>query len=190
MSSLTILALGNSLTAGFGVMTAQAYPALLERKLIAAGYACRVINAGINGETSDGVLSRINRALMLEPDIVILEIGINDHLLGLDPALTERNIRRMVRLCQDKRVTVILAGMSPVGVSEGDDTTAFARLYPAIAAEEAISLIPFFLEGVIGDAGLTQADCVHPTAAGYRIVAETIWPYVIDVIDRLKANST
>ena len=190
MRNLTILALGNSLTAGFGVTTAQAYPALLERKLLAGGYPCRVINAGINGETSGGALSRINRALMVEPDIVILEIGINDHLLGLDPALTAQNIRRMVRLCRDKGVMVILAGMSPGEAFAGDDTAVFARLYPAIATEESISLIPFFLEGVVGHAGLTQADGVHPTAAGYRIVVETIWPYVIGVIDRLMANST
>ncbi len=189
MSSLTILALGNSLTAGFGVTAKQAYPALLEQKLMAAGYACRVINAGINGETSGGALSRINWALTLEPDIVILETGINDHLLGIDPARTAGNIRRMVRIFKENGLTLILAGMCPVQTFGRGDTAAFARLYPAIAEQEAAILIPFFLEGVagktLGNSVLSQADSVHPTAAGYKIVVETVYPYVIEAIERL-----
>ncbi len=188
MNNLTILALGNSLTAGFMVAARQAYPALLERKLMAAGYACRVINAGINGETSGGALSRINWTLTLEPDIVILETGLNDHLLGLDLALTAGNIRRMVRIFKDNGVTVILAGMHPIRTF-GEKAAAFARLYPAIAEEEAVSLIPFFLEGVTDNFVLTQMDGVHPTAAGYKIVVETVYPYVIEAIKRLKTAS-
>jgi len=138
MSSLIILALGNSLTAGFGVRAEQAYPALLEQKLVAAGYACRVINAGINGETSSGALSRVSRTLTLEPDIAILEIGLNDHLLSFDPALTASNIRRIVQIFKENGVTVILAGMPPIRTFGGEDITAFARLYPAIAKEEAL----------------------------------------------------
>jgi len=189
MSNLTILALGNSLTAGFMVATRQAYPVLLEQKLIAARYACRVINAGINGEISGRALSRISRALTLEPDIVILETGLNDHFLGLDPALTATNIRRMVRICQENGVTVILAGMRPVPAFGGDETATFARLYQAIAEEEAVILIPSFLEGVVGkptgNSVLTQADGVHPTAAGYKVVVETVYPYVLEAINQL-----
>ena len=188
MSNLTILALGNSLTAGFMVATKEAYPALLEQKLIAAGYACRVINAGINGETSAGALSRINRALALDPDIVILETGLNDHFLGLDSTLTANNIRRLVQICQESGVTVILAGMRPVPVLGGDEV-AFARLYPTIAQEEAVILIPSFLAGVADTSAsnsvLTQVDGVHPTAAGYRVVAETVYPYVLEAIKQL-----
>ncbi len=184
MSNLTILALGNSLTAGFMVATRQAYPTLLEQKLIAAGYACRIINAGINGETSGGALSRISRALTLEPDIVILETGLNDHFLGLDPVLTAKNIRRTVQICRENGVTVILTGMRPVPPNIGNEA-AFARLYPAIAEEEAVILIPSFLEGVAGNSVLTQADGVHPTAAGYKVVAETVYPYVLEAINQL-----
>ena len=184
MSTLTILALGNSLTAGFMVTSRQAYPALLEQKLIAAGYVCRVINAGINGETSGGALSRINRTLTLAPDIVILETGINDHLMGLDPTLTAKNIRRMVQICRKNGVTVILAGMRPAPAFGGDEA-AFIRLYPTIAEEEAVILIPSFLEGVAGNSVLTQADGVHPTAAGYKVVAETVYPYVLEAIEQL-----
>jgi acyl-CoA thioesterase-1 len=189
MSDLTILALGDSLTAGFMVAAKKAYPALLEQKLIAAGYACRVINAGINGETSSGALSRISQALSLKPDIVILETGINDHLSGFDPALTARNIRQMVRICKESGVTVILAGMLPIWAFGGGDPAAFAQLYPTIAEEEAVILIPSFLEGVVDQPGgnfvLTQADGVHPTAAGYKVVAETVYPYVLEAINRL-----
>lgn len=188
MSRLTILALGNSLTAGFMVATEEAYPALLEQKLIAAGYVCRVINAGINGETSGGALSRISQALTLDPDIVILETGINDHLMGLDPALTAKNIRRMVQICRENGVMVILVGMRPVPAFGGDEV-AFARLYPTIAQEEAVTLIPSFLAGVVdtstGNSVLTQADGVHPTAAGYKVVAETVYPYVLEAIKQL-----
>ena len=184
MSTLTILALGNSLTAGFMVASRQAYPALLEQKLIAAGYVCRVINAGINGETSGGALSRISRTLTLAPDIVILETGINDHLMGLDPTLTAKNIRRMVQICRENGVTVILAGMRPAPAFGGDEA-AFTRLYPTIAEEEAVILIPSFLEGVAGNSVLTQADGVHPTAAGYKVVAETVYPYVLEAIEQL-----
>lgn len=188
MNNLTILALGNSLTAGFMVATTEAYPALLEQKLTTAGYACRVINAGINGETSGGALSRISRALAREPDIVILETGLNDHFLGLDPALTAKNIGRLVQICQESGATVILAGMRPASVFGGDEV-AFARLYPTIAQEEAVILIPSFLAGVVdtstGNSVLTQADGVHPTAAGYKIVAETVYPYVLEAIKQL-----
>ncbi len=183
MSSLTILALGDSLTAGFMVAPKQAYPALLEQKLIAAGYTCRVINAGINGETSSGALSRISRALT--SDIVILETGLNDHFLGIDPILTTSNIRQMVQICQEDGVSVILAGMRPIQAFDGDDSTAFAQLYPTIAKEEAVILIPSFLEGVVGDSVLIQADGVHPTAAGYIVVAETVYPYVFKAIKSL-----
>ncbi len=193
MSSLTILALGNSLTAGFGVTAKQAYPALLEQKLMAAGYDCRVINAGINGETSSGALSRINWTLTLEADIVILETGLNDHLLGIDPALIAGNIRRLVRIFKENGLTVILAGMCPGRAFGRGDTAAFARLYPALAEEKAAILIPFFLEGVAGQPAsnsiLSQADGVHPTAAGYKIVVETVYPYVIEAINRLQTAS-
>ncbi len=193
-NKLIILTLGNSLTAGFMVATKQAYPALLEQKLTATGYPCHVINAGINGDTSIGALSRINRTLTPKPDIVILEIGLNDHFLGLDPALTASNIRRMVRICQKNETTVILAGMYPIQVYGGDDTTAFARLYPTIAAEKAVILIPSFLEGVVdqpaGNSSLTQTDGIHPTAAGYKIIVETVYPYVLEAINQLKTAST
>ena len=176
MSNLTILALGNSLTAGFMVATRQAYPALLEQKLIVAGYACRIINAGINGETSGGALSRISQALTVEPDIIILETGINDFFLGLDPALTAKNIRRTVQICRQSGVMVILAGMRPIPEISGDEA-AFARLYPTIAEGEGVILIPSFLEGVAdtpANRSVLTFDGVHPTADGYKVVAETV----------------
>jgi acyl-CoA thioesterase-1 len=104
--------------------------------------------------------------------------------LGLDPALTAKNIHRMVQICRENGVTVILAGMSPVPAF-GVDEAAFTRLYPTIAEEEAIILIPSFLEGVVGNSVLTQADGVHPTAAGYKVVAETVYSYVLEATKQL-----
>ena len=178
----TIVAVGNSLTEGLGVAEEDAYPARLQRKLNANGYAYRVVNAGISGETSSGALSRINWILTLKPDMVILETGANDGLRGVDPALTGENIDRIVRILRDRRVTVILAGMQMVGNLGKAFTTAFADIYPAVAKRHGLALIPFFLSGVAGDPELNQPDGIHPTAEGYRIVTETVYPYVVEAI--------
>jgi acyl-CoA thioesterase-1 len=178
----TIVAVGDSLTAGFGVSQESAYPARLETKLATAGFRYRVVNAGVSGETSSGALSRINWILTLQPDIVILETGANDGLRGVDPALTKRNIREIIRLFEAKDVTVILAGMQMVQNLGREYTGAFGRIYPEVAKASGVRLIPFFLQGVAGDAALNQADGIHPTGDGYRVVVETVYPYVTAAI--------
>jgi len=160
----------------------SAYPARLETKLAAEGFRYRVINAGISGETSSGTLSRVNWILTLKPDIVILETGANDGLRGVDPALTKRNIQETIRLLQASNVTVILAGMQMVQNLGREYTEAFRRIYPAAAKESGVRLIPFFLQGVAGDRALNQADGVHPTSDGYRVIVETVYPYVTAAI--------
>ncbi len=181
-----IAAVGDSLTEGYGVDEEKAYPALLEKKLRASGHDYTVINAGISGETSSGTLSRVRWILTLKPDIVILETGANDGLRGIDPALTQKNIREIVRILKGEGVVVVLAGMEMVRNMGVNFTDAFRKIYPEVAAEEDIIFVPFFLKGVAGDPRLNQADGVHPRAAGYRIVVETVYPYVLDAIDRLK----
>ncbi|MDM8532864.1 arylesterase [Anaerolineales bacterium HSG25] len=182
---ITILALGDSLTAGFAVATKQSYPVLLEQKLRMAGYDCHVINAGISGETSAGTLSRINSRLIPKPNIIVLETGLNDYFQGINPLVTAQNIRQIVRICKTQDVAVILAGMHPVGMLN-KNSTAFAQLYPTIAKEEGVILIPFFLKGVVNQPNhspsLTQPDGVHPTAAGYEVVMETVYPYLVKAI--------
>jgi acyl-CoA thioesterase-1 len=167
----------------------SAYPARLETKLAAEGFRYRVINAGISGETSSGTLSRVNWILTLKPDIVILETGANDGLRGVDPALTKRNIQETIRLLQASKVTVILAGMQMVQNLGREYTEAFRRIYPEAAKESGVRLIPFFLQGVAGDRALNQADGVHPTSDGYRVIVETVYPYVTAAIqERTKSK--
>jgi acyl-CoA thioesterase-1 len=184
----TIVAVGDSLTAGYGVAEAEAYPPLLEQKLRAAGYNWRVVNAGISGETSSGTLSRINWVLKLKPDIVILETGANDGLRGIDPRLTGKNLDETVRILKENRVTVVLAGMRMVSNLGRDYTAAFAAIYPATAKKHHLALIPFFLAGVAGEPSLNQADGLHPTAEGYRIVTATVYPYLVRAVTEKQAR--
>ena len=178
----TIVAMGDSLTEGFGVAEEQTYPFLLQERLKAAGYNYKVVNAGISGETSSGARSRLNWVLTIEPDIVILETGGNDGLRGLDPQLLKDNIDYMVKELLDHDIRVVLAGMKMVSNLGLKYTRSFADVYPQIARENDIILIPFFLEGVAGRSGLNQADGIHPTAEGYAIVVEHILPYIIEAI--------
>ncbi len=185
----TIVAVGNSLTAGLGVAEEFAYPALLERKLAAGGFRYRVVNAGISGETSSGTLSRINWILTLKPDIVILETGANDGLRGIDPALIRKNILEILRVLKKANVAVVLAGMQMVQNLGHEYTEAFRRIYPEAAKQFAIPLVPFFLAGVAGKSALNQADGIHPTAEGYKVVVETVYPYAVAAIrERRKGN--
>ena len=182
----TIVAVGDSLTAGLGLAEADAYPAQLERKLHQAGYRWRVINAGISGETSSGTLSRVDWILKLKPDIVILETGANDGLRGVNPQLTRGNIDKTVSRLQQKGVVVVLAGMRMFNNLGPSYTKEFAAIYPAVAAKHHLILVPFFLAGVAGDAALNQADGIHPRAKGYAIVTELVYPYLLQAIDRKK----
>ncbi len=178
----TIVALGNSLTAGLGVPEDKTYPVLLEKRLIDAGEPYQVINAGISGETSSGALSRIKWVLTLKPDIVILETGANDGLRGIDPRLIEKNIREIVKILKSEKIGVVLAGMRMVENMGPDYTTAFAAIYPRIADEEDLVFIPFFLEGVAGSRQYNQEDGIHPTAEGYRLITDVVCPYVLEAI--------
>lgn len=184
----TIVAVGDSLTAGYGVPDSQGYPAQLERKLQQEGYRWRVVNAGISGETSSGTLARIDWILKLDPDIVILEIGANDGLRGQDPEHTRRNIDKIVAALQAKNVTVVLAGMRMLTNMGPSYTRKFASIYPGIAKERNLILIPFMLDKVAGEETLNLSDGIHPNGDGYRIVTENIYPYLLRAM-RLKSGS-
>jgi acyl-CoA thioesterase-1 len=182
----TIVAVGDSLTEGLGVAEESAYPALLEKKLLENGYSFKVINAGISGETSSSTLSRINWVLTLKPDIVILVTGANDGLRGLDPELVKANLHQIIRTIREANVIVVLGGMQMVQNLGKDYTRAFADVYPQVAGTEDVVFIPFFLAGVAADPELNQPDGIHPTAEGYRKVANTVYPYVIEAIKKWK----
>ncbi len=182
-SSKTIVAVGDSLTAGLGVNESAAYPALLQRKLADDGYHFNVVNAGVSGETSSGTLSRIEWVIsVLKPDIIILETGANDGLRGIDPDVLRKNLDRIVSVIKTNHIKVLLCGMEMLPNLGPEYTKTFARVYPEIARKYAIPLIPFFLEGVAGDPRLNQPDGLHPTAKGYRRIVDHIYPYVLDVI--------
>ncbi len=185
----TIVAVGDSLTAGLGVVEDQAYPAQLARRLQAEGFNYQVINAGVSGETSSGALSRIEWVISsLSPDIVILETGANDGLRGLDPDLLRSNLDRLVNQLTAHNVQVIMAGMLMLPNLGPNYTRAFSEIYPQIAEKNGVILIPFFLDGVAGKPHLNQPDRLHPTAEGYARVVETVYPYVIKAIERHEAR--
>ena len=187
----TIVAVGDSLTAGLGVAEELSYPALLEKKLAAAGLRYRVINAGVSGETSSGALSRTAWILQMKPDIVILETGANDGLRGIDPSLIRQNIEDILQTLQGAHVTVVLAGMEMARSLGPEYTDAFRRVYPEASKRFHVPLIPFFLARVAGQSGLNQADGIHPTAEGYKVVVETVYPYVVEAIrEREKARTS
>ena len=180
-----IVAMGDSLTAGYGLDPAEAYPAVLEARLRQEGYLWRVVNAGISGETSSGALSRVDWVVArLKPDIVILVTGANDGLRGIDPQLLAENLRALVRRLQASGALVVLGGMKMVSNLGGDYTAAFEAVYPAVARETGAFFIPFFLDGVAGDPTLNQADGIHPTADGYRRIVAHIYPAVQEAIAR------
>jgi acyl-CoA thioesterase-1 len=185
----TIVALGDSLTAGLRVAEENAYPAQLAKRLKADSYNYRVVNAGVSGETSSGALSRIEWVIeSLNPDIIILETGANDGLRGIDPELLQSNLDKLVGLMQERDIEVVLAGMRMLPNLGPAYTRAFTQIYPLVAEKHNIILIPFFLDGVAGRDELNQEDKIHPTSDGYTRIVDTIYPYVIEAIERHTAT--
>ena len=181
----TIVAVGDSLTAGLGVAEEMAYPARLGRKLKASGYRYQVINAGVSGETSSGARSRIEWVIAsLNPDIVILETGANDGLRGIDPDLVEANLDVICRILKENNIEVLLAGMQMLPNLGPEYTQAFSSIYPRIARKYRLVYMPFFLKDVAGDTRLNQPDRIHPTAEGYARITDNIYPYVLRAIER------
>ncbi len=183
-----IVALGDSLTAGLGVELQRSYPAFLQNKLEEDGYLFQVVNAGVSGETSSGTLSRLNWILGRDPDIVIVEIGANDGLRGIETDLVEKNIEQIILTLRDREVVTVLAGMQMVWNLGEDYTGRFNALYGKLAAKYDLVFMPFFLEDVANVASLNQADGIHPNEKGYEIITANIYPYVIEAIKRLEAQ--
>jgi acyl-CoA thioesterase-1 len=180
----SIVAFGDSLTAGLGVRQDESYPARLQRKLDAAGYAYRVVNAGVSGETTAGGARRVSWILKNKPVIVILELGGNDGLRGLSLQETKTNLERIIQQLQQASVTVVLAGMKLPPNYGKDYTDGFESLYQALAKQYRLTLIPFFLDGVAGSSSLNQADGIHPTGEGYRIIVEKVFPTLEPLLER------
>jgi acyl-CoA thioesterase-1 len=168
------VAFGNSLTAGLGVSPAEAYPAQLQRQLDAAGYRYQVINAGVSGDTTAGGVRRVDWILTSHPSVVILELGANDGLRGIAPEQTKANLEQIITRLQAAGVTVVLAGMTLPPNYGADYIQRFNAIFQDLARRYQVVLMPFFLEGVAAQSGLNQADGIHPTAAGYRLIVENL----------------
>ncbi len=175
----TILFFGDSLTAGYGLENpqAEAYPARIEKKIEAAHLPWRVVNAGLSGETTAGGLRRVDWVLRQPVDIFVLALGGNDGLRGIDPATSQQNLEAIVAQVRAKApaAKIVIAGLHmPPGMGE-DYVHRFQAIFPAAAEKTHALLLPFLLEGVAGRSDLNQSDGIHPTAAGHKIVAETLW---------------
>jgi acyl-CoA thioesterase I len=173
----TILFFGNSLTAGYGVDPAEAYPALIQDKIDSLHLNYKVVNAGVSGETTSSGNSRIDWILKQPVDIFVLELGANDGLRGIPLPVTEKNLQSIIDKVKAKYppAKIILEGMQ-IPPNMGPDYTAeFKEIYPRLASKNKIELIPFLLKNVGGDPKLNQRDGIHPTAEGHKIVAENVW---------------
>lgn len=173
-----ILAFGDSLTSGPGLKPEQTYPALLQERIEAADYDYRVVNAGVSGDTSTEAVRRFDQAIVVDTRIVILAIGINDGLRGVPVATVERNISAMIERAQARGIAVLLCGMEAPPVNGFNYTIEFHRMYTRLAERYRVPLVPFFLIGIVGNDELNLDDSLHPNAAGHKVIANTIWPYL------------
>jgi acyl-CoA thioesterase I len=182
---IRLVALGDSLSAGYGLPQEAAFPVALERALKAKGYRVEVANAGVSGDTSSGGLDRLDWSVPDGTDGVILELGANDMLRGLDPALTRKNIDAIVTQLKSRNIPVLLAGMYASRNLGPDYVQKFDSLYADIAKKHDLVLYPFFLDGVAGERSLNLPDGLHPTAKGIEIIVARILPTVESFLARI-----
>ena len=177
--------LGDSLAAGLGVDPEEAYPALLQKKIDAAGLNFAVINGGVSGDTSAGGLRRIAWYLRRKIDVLVLELGGNDGLRGVPPGETRTNLQGIIDAARKSQpaIKIVIAGMRlPPNLGQ-DYIAEFERIFPALARENRAALVPFLLEGVGGKPDLNAPDQIHPTAEGHKIVAENVWKILKPVLE-------
>jgi acyl-CoA thioesterase-1 len=179
-----IVAFGDSLTAGLGVTPEDSYPARLQARLRSEGYAYRVVNAGASGDTTAGGLRRVDWALKNRPDIVIVALGANDAMRGQDLASVRANLDAIVARFQKAGVRVLVAGMEVPPNYGARYTADFRRLYAEVARKRGAAFMPFLLDGVAGSPRLNLPDGIHPTAEGYRVVVEHLWPFLQPLLAR------
>jgi acyl-CoA thioesterase-1 len=175
----TIIFFGDSLTAGYGLgdPTSEAFPALIQKKIAAAGLEWRTVNAGLSGETTSGGLRRVDWILRQPVDIFVLALGGNDGLRGINPDVSRRNLEQILDRVRAKNpgAKLVLAGMQMPREMGPDFTRAFQQMYPEVAKKHDATLIPFLLEGVAGQPELNQADRIHPTTQGHAVIADNVW---------------
>jgi acyl-CoA thioesterase I len=185
---VNIVVLGDSLAAGLGLTVKDTFPVKLAGALKAKGVAVTVVNAGVSGDTASGGLGRLDWSVPPGTDAVILELGANDALRGLDPALTKTALDAILRKLSSRHIAVLLTGMRAppnLGPEYGRD---FDAIYPALASTHPVVFYPFFLDGVVGDPKLNQGDGMHPNAAGVDAIVARILPRVEELVTRARAG--
>jgi acyl-CoA thioesterase-1 len=174
--SKTIVVLGDSLTAGYGLDPAQAFPAIVQKKVDESGLKFNVINGGVSGDTSAGGLRRLDWLLKRKVDVLVIALGGNDGLRGLSPRAMRKNLQSIIDRTREKypEAQIVIAGMR-MPPNLGEYATEFDRVFPELARENKLVLVPFLLEGVGGKSELNLPDQIHPTAEGQKIIAENVW---------------
>jgi acyl-CoA thioesterase I len=187
--TIKLVALGDSLTAGYGLQPGQGFPAVLQKALRGKGRDVSVADAGVSGDTTAGGVQRLDWAVPDGTDGVILELGANDALRGLDPAGARKNLAAMLDRLKARNIPVLLAGMyAPRNLGPGYHE-AFDAIYPDLAKQYGLILYPFFLDGVVGQARLNLPDGIHPTAEGVQIIVDRMLPTVERFIDQVQRGS-
>jgi len=185
--TVKIVAVGDSLTAGPGLPADATFPAKLARALEKKGYAVTVTNAGVSGDTASGGLARLDWSVPEGTDAVILELGANDMLRGIDPAVTKAALDQILGKLTRRHIPVLLAGMKSLDNFGADYARAFNAIYPALASTHSVVFYPFFLAGVAGKPEFNQGDGLHPNAAGVDVIVARILPQVETLIARARA---
>lgn len=185
--SIRLVALGDSLTAGYGLPQGAAFPTVLEAALKARGRSITIANAGVSGDTSAGGLDRLDWSVPDGTEGVILELGANDMLRGVDPAMTRKNLDAIISRLNARGIPVLLAGMYAARNLGADYVARFDAIYPDLAKQYDLVLYPFFLDGVAGQSKLALADGLHPNAEGVRLIVDRILPTVESFLARLTA---
>ncbi len=182
---LKVVVLGDSLTAGLGLASNEAYPALLQGKIDSAGLPFEIVNAGVSGDTSAGGRRRLEWSLQNGARVLVVALGANDGLRGLPVEDMRRNLAQIIEIAQARRVNVILAGMEAPPNYGSEYAAAFRQVYSDLAAQYKVRLVPFLLDRVAGEASLNQADGIHPNVRGAEIVADTVWTALRPELARL-----
>ena len=187
LKTRTVLFVGNSLTAGYGIDPAQAFPARIQDKITAQGWPFHVINAGLSGDTTAGGLRRIDWLLQRPIDVLVLELGANDGLRGLPLDAAQKNLQAIIDRARRKypQVAILLAGMQLPPNLGPDYIRRFETLFATLASANGIAFIPLLLEGVGGVPALNLPDGIHPTPAGHQIIAENVWKVLAPILQHL-----
>ncbi len=185
----TILAFGDSLTAGYGLEQEQGFTRQLEQKLNQQGHNIIVINGGVSGDTTSGGLSRLEWVLSsANPDLVIVELGANDALRGITPAITRANMDKILSILEEAKVKTLVAGMIAPPNMGGEYGIRFNRIFPELAQKYNNDLYPFFLEGVAGNPELNQSDAMHPNSEGVSIIVKNIIPHILKSLEKIHSS--